>query len=87
MRKKLSEFVSNLLDEQMTDEQQSLILVPDCEEIGGDNSNCTNRDPAGCNTSNTKCTNFDANCSGDKISNNGCQNKSSGPATNLTFGC
>ena len=84
MRKQLSRiesFVENLVNNEFTNGQQSMILSADFNVIGGDNKRCENRGSDACASTNGTCTNV-GTCRGDNTRK--CGNMATGfqPAPN-----
>lgn len=80
--KKISSFINELLDDQLTEEQQCIVLNSENNLIGGDNTGdyCGNSGP-GCAGNNKNCTNSTKDC---YLGNNYgvCSNTGINPPTN-----
>lgn len=63
MKKPVSDFINELLDEQLSEGQQCIVLDYNCNLIGGDNVNkeCTNSNQE-CEGNNERCTNTSHHC-------------------------
>ncbi len=73
---RIDSFIDSLGQQNMSDQQEAVLLTADLHNIGGKNDKCTNYTEKACTgtgeNKNDGCTNYDVCTSGD---NSGCSNR------------
>jgi hypothetical protein len=73
---RIDSFIDSLGQQNMSDQQEAVLLTADIHNIGGKNDKCTNYTEKACTgtgeNKNDGCTNYDVCTSGD---NSGCSNR------------
>ncbi len=73
---RIDSFIDSLGQQNMSDQQEAILLTADIHNIGGKNDKCTNYTEKACTgtgeNKNDGCTNYDVCTSGD---NSGCSNR------------
>ena len=73
---RIDNFIDSLGQQNMSDQQEAVLLTADIHNIGGKNDKCTNYTEKACTgtgeNKNDGCTNYDVCTSGD---NSGCSNR------------
>ena len=73
---RIDSFIDSLGQQNMSDQQEAVLLTADIHNIGGKNDKCTNYTEKACTgtgeNKNDDCTNYDVCTSGD---NSGCSNR------------
>ena len=73
---RIDSFIASLGQQNMSDQQEAVLLTADIHNIGGKNDKCTNYTEKACTgtgeNKNDGCTNYDVCTSGD---NSGCSNR------------
>ena len=73
---RIDSFIDSLGQQNMSDQQEAVLLTADIHNIGGENDKCTNYTGKACTgtgeNKNDGCTNYDVCTSGD---NSGCSNR------------
>ena len=73
---RIDSFINSLGQQNMSDQQEAVLLTADLHNIGGKNDKCTNYTEKSCNgegkAGNDGCTNYDVCSGGD---NSGCSNR------------
>ena len=73
---RIDSFIDSLGQQNLSDQQEAILLTADIHNIGGKNDKCTNYTEKSCNGEgqykNDGCTNYDVCTKGE---NNGCSNR------------
>ena len=73
---RIDSFIDSLRQQNLSDQQEAILLTADIHNIGGKNDKCTNYTEKACTgtgeNKNDGCTNYDVCTSGD---NSGCSNR------------
>ena len=69
---RIDSFIDSLGQQNLSDQQEAVLLTADLHNIGGKNDKCTNYTEKSCNGEGKGCTNYDVCSGGD---NSGCSNR------------